>query len=65
MVFRTDNDNAVRAITPPALKDIVQIQCFYETSDSTMWIGTLDGLIAYKEKDSDKVMEQAHYILAE
>lgn len=54
MVFRTNNDNAVRDITPPALKDIVQIQCFYETSDSTMWIGTLDGLIAYKEKDSDK-----------
>lgn len=49
MVFTTDADNTVHDVTPHVLDDIVQIQCFYETADRTMWIGTLDGLIAYRE----------------
>lgn len=49
MVFRTDSDNTVHDVTPAVLDDIVQIQCFYETEDSTIWIGTIDGLLAYRE----------------
>ena len=50
MVFKTDDDNTVHDITPHVLDEIVQIQCFCETADRTMWIGTLDGLIAYQEE---------------
>ncbi len=36
-------------ITPSCLKDLIQVRCIRRTTDSTLWIGTSDGMIEYRE----------------
>lgn len=54
LVLQTTENNEVTDVTPPAVRDFVQVQCIHESPDSTIWIGSLDGLASYKEnKDGE------------
>ena len=49
LLCEVDGKNRLREVGGPELLDVVRSQCLYESRDSTVWIGTTDGLLRYRD----------------
>ena len=46
-----DKDGSVEELDTDYLSHLIQVQCIHESDDSSMWLGTADGLYSYTPSD--------------
>lgn len=49
--FLVDGDGTLEELDSQVFSDIIQVQCLHESDNSTMWLGTADGLYSYTPAD--------------